>query len=155
MGNLLIGSYRAKLDKSGRLKIPEKFRTAIEERYGSDFFVTSLEESTIKVFPLPVWLAMTGSTENDNLYLDPDIEDYMRRANTFGVQCELDAKGRVLISPDLRTMAGLDAEVVVIGLNNHLEVWDTRRLDDKLQKKPLTRDDFKKIAELMTGRKGP
>jgi MraZ protein len=155
MGNLLIGSYRAKLDKSGRLKIPEKFRTAIEERYGAEFFVTSLEDSTIKVFPLPVWLAMTGSTESDNLYLDPDIEDYMRRANTFGVQSELDAKGRVLISPDLRSMAGLDAEVVVIGLNNHLEVWDTRRLDDKLQKKPLNRDDFKKIAELMTGRKGP
>ena len=155
MGNLLIGSYRAKLDKSGRLKVPEKFRTALEERYGLDLFVTSLESSTIKIFPLPVWLAMTGSTESGNLYLDPDVEDYMRRANTFGVQCELDAKGRVLISPDLRAMAGLDAEVVVIGLNNHLEVWDTRRLDEKLQKKPLTRDDFKKIAEIMTGRKGP
>jgi DNA-binding transcriptional regulator/RsmH inhibitor MraZ len=51
-------------------------------------------------------------------------------------------------------MAGLVTEVVVIGLNNHLEVWDTARLDDKLQRKPLSRDDFKKIAELMTGRKG-
>jgi len=154
MGSLLIGSYRARLDKSGRLKIPEKFRTAIVERYGPEFFVTSLEDSTIKVYPLPVWLAMTGSTEAGNLYLDPDVEDYMRRANAFGAQSELDAKGRVLISPDLRTMAGLNAEVVVIGLNNHLEVWDTRRLDEKLLKKPLTRDDFKKIAEIMTGRKG-
>jgi MraZ protein len=154
MGNLLIGSYRAKLDKSGRLKVPEKFRTAIEERYGLDFFITSLEDSYIKVFPLPVWLAMTGSAESGNLYLDPDIEEYMRRANSFGGQIELDAKGRLLIGPSLRSMAGLATEVVVIGLNNHLEVWDTARLDAKLQKKPLTRDDFKKIAELMTGRKG-
>jgi MraZ protein len=154
MGNLLIGSYRAKLDKSGRLKVPERFRTAIEERWGQDLFVTSLEDSFIKVFPLPVWLAMTGSAESSNLFLDPDIEEYMRRANSFGGQAELDAKGRVLVSPALRTMAGLATEVVVIGLNNHLEVWDTARLDEKLQRKPLSRDDFKKIAELMTGRKG-
>jgi MraZ protein len=154
MGNLLIGSHKAKLDKSGRLKVPEKFRTAIEERWGRDLFITSLEDSYIKVFPLPVWLAMTGSAEGSNLFLDPDIEDYMRRANSYGDQGDLDAKGRVLISPTLRSMAGLETEVVVIGLNNHLEVWDTRRLDEKRQGKPLSRDDFKKIAELMTGRKG-
>jgi MraZ protein len=154
MGNLLIGSYRAKLDKSGRLKVPEKFRTAVEERWGQDLFVTSLEDSFIKIFPLPVWLAMTGSTENAGLFLDPDIEDYMRRANSFGAQADLDAKGRVLVSPALRSMAGLETEVVVIGLNNHFEVWDAARLDEKLQRKPLSRDDFKKIAELLSGRKG-
>jgi MraZ protein len=154
MGNLLIGSFRAKLDKSGRLKVPEKFRTAIEERWGKDLFITSLDETYIKLFPLPVWQAMTGSAESSNLFLDPDIEDYMRRANSFGSQADIDAKGRVLLSSALRSMAGLVTEVVVIGLNNHLEVWDTARLDDKLQRKPLSRDDFKKIAELMTGRKG-
>ncbi|MBM3293361.1 MAG: hypothetical protein FJY82_02425 [Candidatus Aminicenantes bacterium] len=154
MGNILIGSYKARLDKSGRLKVPEKFRTAVEERWGKDLFVTSLEENYIKIFPLPVWLAMTGSTEGSNLFLDPDVEEYMRRANRFGAQADLDAKGRVLLSPALRSMAGLAAEVVVIGLNNHFEVWDASRLDEKLQRQPLSRDDFKKIAELMAGRKG-
>jgi MraZ protein len=154
MGSFLVGSYRAKLDKSGRLKVPEKFRAAIQERWGTDLFVTSLEDTYIKIFPLPVWLAMNGSEEGSNAFLDPDIEDYLRRANSFGGQADLDAKGRVLIGPALRVLAGLETEVAVIGLNNHLEVWDTARLDEKLQRRPLVREDFKRIAELLAGRKG-
>ncbi|MGD9346791.1 MAG: hypothetical protein PVH84_13065, partial [Candidatus Aminicenantes bacterium] len=52
MGNLLIGSATAKLDKSGRIKIPEKFRTALEEEYGKDLFITSLTDEAIQIYPL-------------------------------------------------------------------------------------------------------
>ena len=155
MGSLLIGSHRAKLDKSGRLKIPEKFREAFEERWGKELLVTSPEGSYLKVFPLPVWLQLTGDTERENRFLDPDIEEFTRRANDNAIQVEIDAKGRVLLSPELRRTAGLEAEVKIIGLNNHLEVWNAAALEDHFQKRPLTRDDFKKIAELLAGRKGP
>ena len=40
MNNSLMGSYAARLDASGRIKIPEKFRELIEENYGKDLFVT-------------------------------------------------------------------------------------------------------------------
>ena len=46
MGNFILGSFSARLDKSGRLKIPEKFRAAIEEEFGKDLFVTSLSGSS-------------------------------------------------------------------------------------------------------------
>jgi hypothetical protein len=48
MANVLIGSYTAKLDASGRIKIPEKFREVIEQVYGKDLFVTSLSDDSIK-----------------------------------------------------------------------------------------------------------
>ena len=44
MANVLIGSYTARLDTSGRIKIPEKFREVIEQVYGKDVFVTSLSD---------------------------------------------------------------------------------------------------------------
>jgi len=48
MGNTLIGSSPARFDKSGRIKIPEKFRIAIEEEYGKELFITSLTDEAIQ-----------------------------------------------------------------------------------------------------------
>ena len=153
MGNLLIGSYKAKLDKGGRIKIPEKFRTAIEEQFGKGLFITSLEDDFVQIFPLSAWERMMKPPAEDARYPDPDIQEFNRKANLLGNQSEIDSKGRVLISPSIRERAGLQAEVQVIGVNDYLEVWDRGRLDEKMAKKPLTYEDFKKITKLMSDRK--
>ena len=84
MGNLLIGSYKAKLDNGGRIKIPEKFRTAIEEKYGKGLFITSLQDDFVQIFPLPVWERMTETPDNGTRYPDPDIQDFLRKAHLQG-----------------------------------------------------------------------
>jgi MraZ protein len=153
MGNLLIGSYRAKLDKGGRIKIPEKFRTAIEEQFGKGLFITSLEDDFVQIFPLPTWEKMMKAPAEGTPYPDPDIQEFNRKANLLGNQIEIDSKGRVLINQPIRERAGLQAEVQIIGVNDYLEIWDRSRLDEKMAKKPLTYEDFKKISKLMSNRK--
>ncbi|MEE9390144.1 MAG: division/cell wall cluster transcriptional repressor MraZ [Candidatus Aminicenantaceae bacterium] len=59
------------------------------------------------------------------------------------------SKGRVLISQALREKAKLEGEVEVIGFTNHLEVWNKDMLDETLEQKPLTSEDFEYIAELI------
>jgi len=73
----------------------------------------------------------------------------MLRVNRKGARHEIDPKGRVLITLALRGKAGLQDEVEIIGLNSHLEVWNKDRLDEKLEQKPLTDEDFEKIAGLI------
>lgn len=73
----------------------------------------------------------------------------MLRVNRKGNQILIDSKGRILISQTLREKAKLEDEVEVIGLSNHLEIWNKYRLDGTLEEKPLTNEDFEKIAELM------
>ncbi|MGB8952898.1 MAG: hypothetical protein WCC06_09590 [Candidatus Aminicenantales bacterium] len=153
MGNMLLGSCTAKLDKSGRIKIPEKFRTAIEEQYGKMLFITSLEDESVQLFPLPVWEEMTGITNKGTLHLDPTVREFLRRVNRKGAYAEIDSKGRILISQPLREKANFQCEVEVIGLTNHLEIWDKSILDEKLENKPLTHEDFKNIAKLMSNGK--
>jgi MraZ protein len=153
MGNLLIGSYKAKLDNGGRIKIPEKFRSAIEEKYGRSLFITSLQDEFVQIFPLPVWERMTETPDNGTRYPDPDIQDFLRKAHLQGTQAEIDSKGRVLIGLPLREKSGLQSEVQVIGLNNYLEVWDRARLDAVMARKPLTHEDFKTVSRLMSERK--
>jgi division/cell wall cluster transcriptional repressor MraZ len=150
MGNLLIGSYTARFDKSGRIKIPEKFRTAIEEEYGKELFITSLTDEAVQVYPLPVWNSLTGIAGEGAYHFKPSIRRLLIRVNSKGTKYQLDSKGRILINQALREKAKLEEEVEVIGLSNHLEIWNKAQLDEMLGEKPLTDDDFESIAELMS-----
>jgi MraZ protein len=73
----------------------------------------------------------------------------MLRVNRNGSQHELDSKGRVLISQALREKAKLRDEVEVLGLSNHLEIWNKDVLDGTLEEKPLSDEDFESIARLI------
>ena len=148
MGNSLIGSYKAKLDKSGRIKIPEKFRIALEEEYGKELFITSLTDGSVQIFPLSVWNELTGIATEGILHLQPRIRNFLIRVNRLGNKYEIDSKGRVLINQALREKAKLEEEVEVIGLSNHLEIWNKDILDETLEQKPLTDKDFEIISEL-------
>ncbi len=149
MGNFLIGSYTVKFDKSGRIKIPEKFRLAIEEEYGKSVFITSLTDESVQIYPLSVWEKLTGISHEGTIHLKPSVRRFMIRVNRKGNQYEIDARGRILVNQTLREMANLESEVEVIGLSNHLEIWNRDKLDETLEKKPLTNEDFESIADLL------
>lgn len=150
MGNLLIGSYTARFDKSGRIKIPEKFRAAIEEEHGKELFITSLTDEAVQIYPLPVWNSLTGIAGEGAYHFKPSIRRLLIRVNSKGTKYQIDSKGRILINQSLREKAKLEEEVEVIGLSNHLEIWNKSQLDEMLGEKPLTDDDFESIAELMS-----
>ncbi len=150
MGNYLIGSYKARFDKGGRIKIPEKFRAAIEEEYGKEVFITSLTDEAVQIYPLSVWKKLAGITEEGLIHLKPDVRMFMLRVNLKGTQYEIDSKGRVLISQAMKEKAKLEDEVEVIGLNNHLEIWSKNVINKMLDQNPLTDEDFERISELTT-----
>ena len=66
-----------------------------------------------------------------------------------GSHHQIDAKGRILINQTLREKARLNTEVEVIGLNNHLEIWNKDVLNSVIEGKPLTDEDFESIARLV------
>lgn len=149
MGNKLIGSYSVRFDRSGRIKIPEKFRSAIEEEFGKELFITSLTDEAVQIYPLPVWEELTGIASEGALHLKPTVRKFMLRVNRKGIKYRIDSKGRILITQLLREKAKLEDEVEVIGLSNHLEIWNKSILDETLEGRPLTDEDFENISELL------
>jgi MraZ protein len=149
MGSFLLGSYTARFDKSSRIKIPEKFRNAIEEQFGKDLFITSLADESVQIYPLSVWERLSGSSMEGALQLNPAVRSFMIRVNRKGNHYRIDSKGRILINQVLREKAELNDEVVVLGLTDHLEVWNKDKLDKILEERPLTNEDFERIAELL------
>jgi len=134
------------MDEKGRFKVPTDFRRVLEERYGQEFFVTSLTGEKALVYPLPVWeeieakLAALPAT-------DPVRQKFLERASYFGAQLRLDGQGRLLMPPILRERAAMTGEVVVSALLDHLEIWNRERFEQRLAQHPFTDDDFRALAE--------
>ena len=143
---LLRGNHPTRIDDKGRLKVPNGFRTHIESQYGPELFVTSVSGEYVRVYPMAVWqeierkLAAVPPSH-------PARQRFLDRVNTFGQDASMDKQGRVLIPQLLREAAGMSGEVSVLGLQNHLAVWNQKRLLERFKKEPFTDDDGRVLAE--------
>jgi len=107
------------MDKWGRVRIPDILRKAIEERYGRDVFVTSLDDESVMVFPMSEWDGI-ASRINRMWRDDQELKNIMRKMNLNGLIAVIDKKGRVLVHKDLRRKTKLEGRIAIEGGKNHL-----------------------------------
>ena len=144
---MLRGNHPARIDAKGRLKVPNAYRSLVESQWGQELFVTSVTGEFVRLYPMAVWLeierrlAAVPSTHPSKLR-------FLDRVNFFGQVAAMDRQGRIVIPQLLRESAGMAGEVSVLGLQNHLAVWNLKRLQDRLFKKePFTDEDGRLLAE--------
>jgi MraZ protein len=113
------GNHPTRVDEKGRLKIPADFKRVIDERCGTQFFITSLDGERAQVWPMPEWLKVEEKIAALTTVSKKTILD---RLNYYGQEAEMDAQGRVLIPQVLRESAKTVGDVVVLGHDKHLEV---------------------------------
>ena len=143
---MLRGNHTAKIDDKGRLKIPNAFRSLLEGQHGSEVFVTSLSGEYVRIYPMPVWIALEEKLARIPS-THPSRLKYFDRINYFGQTAEVDAQGRVIVHARLRESAGMAGEVDVLGQYDFLDVWNHERFIAKMQREPYTDDDARALAE--------
>ena len=143
---MLRGNYAARIDDNARLKIPNAFRALVEKAHGSEVFVTSLTGESVRIYPMPVWLALEERLARAPSS-HPSRSKFLDRVNYFGQSAEIDSQGRVLIHQRLRESAGMAGEVDVLGTVDHLDVWNHDRLVAKMLSDPYTDDDARALSE--------
>jgi MraZ protein len=144
---VLRGSYSAKIDEKGRLKIPNAFRALVEDQHGAaGLYLTSLSGDSVRIYPMPVWLAVEQRLAKMPS-THPARSKFLDRVNYYGQVGEFDVQGRVLIPQRLRDAAGMAGDVDVLGQAEYLEVWNHDRFVSKLQREPFTDDDARALAE--------
>lgn len=143
---MLRGNHPARIDDKGRIKIPNGFRSVVEARYGPELFVTSVTGEYVRLYPMAVWLEVErklAEVPSSN----PSKQRFLDRVNFFGQVAAMDKQGRVVIPQLLRESAAMAGEVSVLGLQNHLAVWNQRRLQERLFKKePFTDEDGRVLS---------
>lgn len=148
MDGVFRGSYTARIDDKGRLKLPATFKAQLEAKYGLALFVTSVDGDSVLIYPKSVWEAHERAVvgEGELMALDPSRRNYLTRVNFHGQESEADSQGRVVIQPRLRESAEMSGEVSVIGRYNYLEVWNFGRLKQRLEEAPFTDDDARSLV---------
>ena len=142
--SVLMGHAPAKVDDKGRLKIPAEFRKIIEQKFGPDCFITSEDGQRALIYPMPVWFDYQARLAKVPSASQPK-KKILERLNYFGQTGAIDGQGRVLIPAVLRREAGIAEDVVVIGNNDHLIVWNEERIQRRLAENPLTDEDYKEL----------
>lgn len=146
---MLRGSARAKIDDRGRLKVPVDFRRLLEKAHGAtpEMFVTSFEGESVRVYPFPVWSEIEQKlTKLPKTH--PTRIKFLTTVNSWGSLGKMDSQGRILLPEELRkkTKVAAESEVVVIGQQDFLHVWNTTLLN-KVRSQPLTREDLNILAD--------
>ena len=142
--NILIGHAPAKVDEKGRIKIPNNFRRLIEQKYGVDCFITSLDGEKASIYPMAVWQEFLGRLAKVPSTSVPKMK-LLERVNYYGQVSAIDTQGRLLIPSILRNVAALKEDVVVLGNEDHLILWNEEKIQKRLNETALTADDMKEL----------
>ena len=109
------GEYQHNIDAKGRLIFPIKLREAL----GEHFVIFKGLDNCINVYSQEKWAAF-----EQQLAALPSKARKVQRFFSANFECEPDAQGRILIPQTLREYAGLRKDVTVIGMIDHVEIWD-------------------------------
>jgi len=144
---MLRGNYPATVDSKGRLKIPAAFKAYLDQNFGSDFYVTSFDGQSVRIYPMHVW-----SDIESKLLPVPSMnraaKKLLDRTNYYGQMARADTQGRILIPSVLRESAAMQGEVAVLGYLKYLDVWNNQRYLEHLEREPFTEEDQKALSDL-------
>jgi len=115
------GSFDHSLDGKGRVIIPASFREAL----GEDFTLTiNPNKTAVAIYPKAMWDQQLERLSHINPMdkIGIQYERYVMSVSFSGNS--MDAQGRVLIPIKLRNKIGLQRDIVFVGLNSYIEIWD-------------------------------
>jgi MraZ protein len=121
------GASSLNLDAKGRLSVPTRHRDVLLATAGGQLTLTKHPHGCLMVFPRPEWERF-----RERIAQLPMSAQWWKRiflGNAMDV--EMDATGRVLVSPELREAAGLVRETMLLGMGEHFELWDKARYEAK------------------------
>ena len=117
---MLLGEYEHTIDDKNRLTLPAKFRRTFED----GIVVTRGMDGCLYAYAPAEWSRLVDA----NLATLSPLSQQGRRMQRFffsgAAEAVPDKQGRVGIPSALIEHARLGRDVVVAGVNDHLEIWD-------------------------------
>ncbi len=111
----MTGTYKHNIDAKGRLAIPSKLR----DELGSVFYLAMGVDACLAIYPQSTWNRFTEKFAS----LPMSQSKKMRSLFANAARCELDSQGRIVIPQKLKKYAGIEKDVVIIGVHDRAEIW--------------------------------
>lgn len=140
---MLMGKYQNSIDEKGRMIVPAKYR----EELGGTCVLTRGIDHCLYIYPITEWEKfMTKLSKLPTS--DPNARAFVRHFYANATECEIDKQGRIGINQELREYAGLEKELVTVGILDKIEIWNKEKWDENSGAMDLAPQDFaSKMAE--------
>lgn len=118
------GQYNVSIDLKGRVSIPASFRDELRQAYDADGLVVTRYKNGLVAYPPSRWEEICAKVFA--MPAGPVREANLRNRIAPAKECTFNAQGRVQIPQSLREHAGLDKDIVVIGMFEKIEIWSQK-----------------------------
>ena len=138
-GNMFFGTYSHSLDTKNRLVIPRKMR----DQFGEKLFIMKGFDGALSIYQEAAFDALVKEF-NELPFNKKGSRDYLRIQLASVSELEFDRLGRVVIPASLLSQYGIGKEVLIIGVGDHIELWDENKYREYAKNVEKT---FENIAE--------
>jgi MraZ protein len=144
-----IGNIDAKVDAKGRVFVPADFRKILQLTGDKRLILRKdIYEDCLVLYPVPVW-------EDELSTLRGKLKKYGRKARQIyrkfiqdSELLEMDSNGRILIPKRYLQLAGINANIRFMGMDQTIEIWSPDRLPGHAAS---DEDDFEQFMDQLDG----
>jgi len=119
------GSYSYSVDSKGRINIPARLRKYVSTDANDTFIVTRGYDQCLYLYPLDEWTRLELEIRQLSS-TNPKHRFFIRRLLEWATEAQLDGQFRIMIPKDLLQFAGIENDVLITGVLEHIEVWNPR-----------------------------
>lgn len=135
---MLIGSYLGVLGEKRRVAVPKKFLTEL----GSKPIVSKWYEDCLVIISHDFWEKLLGRLTGQTKVVSLGVRDIERFILGSAYETEPDAQGRIIIPDILASYAGLEKELIFVGLSDRVEIWNKKVWDRKSEELSKTTKEY-------------
>ena len=122
---MFIGEYTYSIDEKKRLAIPAKFRGLL----GKKAVITRGLDNCLFLYPMKEWEKLAGKLSKLPLS-QADARGFARLMLIGAMDVNIDNLGRILVPDYLKKYGGLNKKVVIAGVFDRIEIWDSKKWDE-------------------------
>ena len=124
---MFLGTYKHTLDAKGRLSVPKRFLEPLADPgRGRLFFGTRGLEPCVFLFLPEVWQSVVTQVRQASLGSE-DARGFSRLFFSMARELPVDGSGRILLPAEYREIAGIDRDVLLVGVDTRVELWSPER----------------------------
>lgn len=116
---MFMGEYNHTIDDKGRIIMPSKFRDGLS----NEFVITRGMDCCLAIYPIDAWKEIISHYQQ--LPNTKDARSFMRFLISGASTVCIDKQGRINIPSSLSLYASLNKDCSIIGVDDHIEIWNT------------------------------
>jgi len=142
---LLTGTFYRSLDEKLRIAVPKRLRDALPCPPGSGLFVTPGTDASLAIYAEAAF-ARLAERLGEASPTEREVRAFRRLFYGQAQRVELDRQGRMRVPPELAELARLEKEVVLLGVEDHMELWSAARWKEYAAEKQAHYDEIAEAA---------